>query len=490
MIKTKFPTMYMLIVAALAITGCTASSTGPKESKKPPVAKNILFISIDDLRPELNSFGAKHIYSPNIDALAAQSRIFRNHFVNAPSCGPSRFSLLTSRYGPTSNDALKFRARALKRNSKDIPPSMPEWFKNQGYKTVSVGKISHYPGGKMGKNWDDPEQLEMPNSWTETIMPVGKWGTPKGMMHGLAHGEIRVNPSDMDVYQSKHGDDNIYPDGLIANAAIEKLEHLTSNTDTPFFLAVGIIRPHLPFGAPRKYLDLYDDVEFPEIAFPLKPQGLSTWTASHELRRYNLWGKDPLHDKEFAQELRRHYAASVSYADAQVGKILTALKESGADKNTIVVLWGDHGWNLGEHAIWGKHNLFEVALRAPLLISYPDIPKPGVATDAVVETTDIFSTLTQLTGLPEPAFAHGQSLVEQVNDPSKNGHAAYSYWRNNHTLREGRFRLTRFGDRGIALYDLNSSEKETKNVANEHPEIVEKMLRVLNGKIKKNDAFN
>ena len=125
-----------------------------------------------------------------------------------------------------------------------------------------------------------------------------------------------------------------------------------------------------------------------------------------------------------------------------------------------------------------------------MLISYPDIPKPGVATDAVVETTDIFSTLTQLMGLPEPAFTHGQSIVEQVNDPSKNGHAAYAYWLNNHTLREGSFRLTRFGDRGIALYDLNSSEKETKNVANEYPGVVEKMLRVLNRKIKQNDVFN
>lgn len=494
MIKNKFVGICSLLCSALLIQGCTTSAidsetTGGQATAKPQAAKNILFIAVDDLRPELNSFGASHIHSPNIDALASQSRIFLNHFVNSPSCGSSRYTLLTGRYGPNGNNALKARAKTMAKAAGQVPISMPGWFKEQGYTTISVGKVSHYPGGQMGEHWNDESQLEMPDAWTKAVMPVGDWQTPKGMMHGLAHGEIRVKPSDMDVFQAAEGDDNIYPDGLITDEAIKQLQQLTSNPKNPFFLAVGIIRPHLPFGAPKKYLDLYKDVEFPQNPFPNKPEGLSTWHPSGEFKRYNHWGKDPVKDKAFADEVRRHYAASVSYADAQVGKILQALKASGADKNTIVVLWGDHGWNLGEHAIWGKHNLYEEALRAPLLISYPDIPNPGVSTKAVVETTDIFPTLAKLTGLSFAEPTHGQALLEQINTADKPGHAAYAYWGRNRTLRMDNFRLTLFNNKAVALYDLNSPEKETKNVASQHPEVVDKMLKVLQNKMKLNDSF-
>ncbi|MDU0353389.1 sulfatase [Paraglaciecola aquimarina] len=458
---------------------------------KQPVAhkKNILFLFIDDLRPELKSFGAAHIHSPNIDELAENSRIFLNQYVNSPSCGPSRYSLLTGRYGPSNNNALQLRGKAIANGAKEIPPSMPEWFKQHGYTTVSVGKVSHLPDGRGGKGWADDNALEMPNSWTRHLMPVGEWGTPEGMMHGLAHGEVRRNPKDMDVFQSAEGDDSIYPDGLITDEAIKQLSLLSQDKEKPFFLAVGIIKPHLPFGAPQKYLDLYDGVEFPDNPYPNKPVGLSTWHKSNEFMKYNRWDKNPITDQEFADKVRRHYAASVSYADAQVGKILKQLKESGADQNTIVVLWGDHGWNLGEHAIWGKHNLFEEGLRSPLLISYPDMPSLGEATKAVVEAADIYPTLTALTGLPSPKTVHGKSIIAQVINPQSSGHYAYGYRANHHTLRMDGYRLTLFNGTDVALYDHNSAEKETKNVAAQHPEIVSQMLPVLKARMLKHDKF-
>ncbi|WAJ71707.1 sulfatase [Catenovulum adriaticum] len=469
--------------------GCTTSPLNEDTvSPKQPI-KNVLFIALDDLRPELNSFGATHIHSPNIDALAENSRIFLNHFVNAPSCGPSRYSLLTGRYGPTSNNAMKGRAEALKKRTGEIPASMPAWFKSQGYTTIAVGKVSHYPGGNMGENWDDPSQPELPDGWSKSLMPVAEWETPKGAMHGLAHGEIRKKASDMDVFQAAEDDDNIYPDGLITDEAIQQLQQLTNQPEKPFFLAVGLIKPHLPFGAPKKYLDLYEGVAFPENPYPNKPKGPSTWFNSNEFMKYNRWGKNPLTDEAFAQSVRRHYAACVSYADAQVGKILQALKDSGADKNTVVVLWGDHGWNLGEHGMWGKHNLYEQALRSPLLISYPDMPNPGEGSQAVVETADIFPTLTKLIGLPMPEQPHGKSLIKQVNDPDAQGHAAYAYWRHNHTIRMGNFRLIHMGKKGFALYDLASQEKETKNVADQHPELVKKMMKAMSAKMQQRDKF-
>ncbi len=459
------------------------------KQKKIVQQKNILFLFIDDLRPELKSFGAHHIVSPNIDALAENSRIFLNQYVNAPSCGPSRYSLLTGRYGPSDNSALQVRGKAIREGAKDIPPSMPEWFKQNGYTTVSVGKVSHLPGGRGGKGWVDDTQLEMPNAWTRHLMPVGAWKTPSGMMHGLAHGEVRKNAKNMDLLQSVEGSDNIYPDGLITEEALKQLKVLSQDKEKPFFLAVGIIKPHLPFGAPKKYLDLYDGVEFPENPYPNKPQGLSTWHKSGEFMKYNRWGKNPITDKGFAEKVRRHYAASVSYADAQVGKILKQLKDSGADKNTIVVLWGDHGWNLGEHAIWGKHNLFEEGLRSPLLISYPGMPKRGESTTAVVEAAGVFPTVTRLAGLPDPENIHGRPMLAQLDDPEAGGHYAYSYRGKNHTLRMQGYRLTLFNGKDVALYDHNSQAKETHNVAAQHPEIVNQMLPILKARMTKNDKF-
>ncbi len=476
MLKQSLPLPFALLLLYV-MTGCAARPAEQEAPQRP----NVLLICVDDLRPELGSFGADYISSPHIDGLAESGVSFFRHFVNAPSCGPSRYTLLTGRYGPATNNALFLRADTLRQGSQDVPPSMPEWFRTQGYTTVSVGKVSHHPGGRGGADWNDGTRVELPDAWDRHLMPVAEWEHPRGAMHGLAHGEIRGDASQMDVFQAAAGDDTIYPDGAIARAAVAQLSELASRADTPFFLAVGILKPHLPFGAPAAYYDRYAGIALPPIAHPDKPPGRTTWHPSAEFNQYRRWGRDPNEDAAFADEVRRHYAACVSYADAQVGKLLAELKRTGADKNTIVVLWGDHGWHLGEHAIWGKHSLFEESLHSPLLIRYPGMGS-NHRTDAIVETLDIFPTLCDLAGLDPPNFTQGVSLTGLLENPAAPGHPAVAYTASATSLRTSTHRLTRHHDGFVELYDLTTPAGETRNVAAEQPEVVDALTAILKRK--------
>ncbi len=442
--------------------------------------KNILLLCIDDLRPELKSFGADYVISPNIDDLAKKGRVFYNHYVNSPSCGPSRYTLLTGTYGASRNEAFFIRAKRIK-ESKKTTLTMPEWFKNHGYTTVSVGKVSHHPGGLGGKDWNDPNVIEMPNAWDKSLMPVKEWQHPRGAMHGLANGEIRGEvKKTMDVFQSMKGEDSIYPDGLIVNKALQELEEL-SKSKKPFFFAVGILKPHLPFGAPKKYYDMYDGVEIPEIPNPNKPTYPSTWHGSGEVLKYNTWGKDPRKDKEFAKEIRKHYAACVTYADAQVGKVIKKLKQTGQYKNTVIVLWGDHGWSLGDHGMWGKHHMFEEALRSPLIIVDSDLKKCGAKTNAIISTIDIFPTLCDLTELPTPDFAQGVSLQSLLKNPKEKGHTVYAYRLDKKSIRTDTYRFIVSGKKQEKkeLYNHEIDPYETKNIASEHPELVNRFMKMV-----------
>jgi iduronate 2-sulfatase len=290
-------------------------------------------------------------------------------------------------------------------------------------------------------------------------------------MHGLANGEIRRNAGEMDVYQSVDGPDSSYPDGWIAAGALQELRRL-ANKEKSFFLAVGFIRPHLPFGAPAKYMAPYAEAHLPPIPHPSKPQGTSTWHKSSEFKQYNRWDHDPTTDVEFALEVRRHYAACVSYADAQVGLLLEELNALNLDDKTIVVLWGDHGWHLGEHAVWGKHTLFEESLCAPLIIRDLNRIKAGQRSDAIVESIDVFPTLCELADLPLPKSLDGRSLVPQSNNPEPTRHTAVSYHRSVVTLRSDTHRLIVHQDGYVELYNHLSPEKETLNIAGRHPDLV------------------
>ena len=439
---------------------------------------NVLLICVDDLRPELNCFGKSYIQSPNIDALAQSGYRFNRHYVQAPTCGASRFTLLTGRYGGASNNALFQRAASLQKPSSNVPPSMPAWFRQHGYTTVSVGKVSHHPGGRGGKDWDDERSPEMPNSWDRHLLPAGPWQHPRGWMHGLANGEIRVKAGEMDLFQAVEGPDSIYPDGSSIEESISQMRRLAAE-DKPFFLAVGILRPHLPFGAPEKYLTHYKSIELPAIPHPVKPIGKTTWHRSGEFMKYNRWGKNPNNDSEFASQVRKHYAACVSYADAQVGRLMKELKSSGVADKTIVVLWGDHGWHLGEHAIWGKHSLFEESLHSPLIVRYPEIEQPGNSTSAIVESLDVFPTLCELAKIKTPEFVPGTSLVSLLKDPSAVGHPAFSYTRVAQTVRTDSHRLILHKDGFVELYDHGSPAGETKNIASSKPELVQELVSKL-----------
>ncbi|MDF1740736.1 MAG: sulfatase [Verrucomicrobiales bacterium] len=444
---------------------------------------NVLLICVDDLRPELNCYGVDYIHSPNIDALAAGGRLFTRHYVQAPTCGASRFTLLTGKYGGSSNDALFQRSRVLAAEPEAVDPSMPAWFKDHGYTTVSVGKVSHHPGGLGGPDWNDPALPEMPNSWDRHLLPFGPWQHPRGWMHGLANGEIRVKAGEMDLFQAVEGPDTIYPDGAAVDLTLEELETLGEGVaEKPFFLAAGILRPHLPFGAPAKYLELYKDADLPPIPHSEKPEGKTTWHKSGEFMKYNRWGKDPNTDPAFALKVRRHYAACVSYADAQVGRILAKLDALGLRESTVIVLWGDHGWHLGEHAIWGKHALFEESLRSPLIVAYPGIQKPGTPAEGIVETIDIFPTLTELTGIETPDFVQGTSMRSLLENPGGEGREAHSYSRNVRTIRTDRYRLVAHQGGYFELYDESDPDGETRNIAETKPAIVERLAAKINAR--------
>jgi iduronate 2-sulfatase len=358
---------------------------------------------------------------------------------------------------------------------------MPAWFRENGYTTVSVGKVSHHPGGRGGSDWDDPSKPEMPLSWDRHLLPAGAWQHPRGWMHGLANGEIRKNARDMDVFQAIDGPDEIYPDGISTDEALRQMDELAAG-DKPFFLAVGILRPHLPFGAPAKYLEPYADISLPPVPHPEKPSYKTTWHSSGEFMKYNRWGRNPNTDAEFSEEVRKHYAACVTYADAQVGRLMAQLEKSGKADNTIVVLWGDHGWHLGEHGIWGKHCLFEEALRSPLIVSHPGIPSPGKGTETIVESVDIFPTLCDLAGLTIPEEVDGQSLSPLLEDPSMRDDVAVSYWRSAKTIRTGQHRLILHKDGYAELYDHTSPEKETVNLSDKNPDLVKTLAEKLRGR--------
>ncbi len=468
----------------LSITALLCSASLAREQHP-----NVLLICVDDLRPELGCYGVSYVETPNIDRLASRGRIFRRHYVQAPTCGASRCTLLTGRYGKPSNAALFQRAEQIRKAADSVPPSMPAWFREHGYTSVSVGKVSHHPGGRGGERWDDDSILEMPQSWDRHLLPAGPWKDPRGWMHGLANGEIRIDARnragtvEMDVIQSVEGPDSIYPDGISIEESLRQLDLLSADTEHPFFLAVGILRPHLPFGAPAKYLKPYENADLPPTPHPTKPQGRTTWHGSGEFMKYDRWGRNPNEDAEFALEVRKHYAACVSYADAQVGRILAKLDEAGETDNTIVVLWGDHGWHLGEHAIWGKHALFEESLRSPLIVSSPAVMNPGTPTDSIVETLDLFPTLCEMTGVPKPEFVHGVSLRPMLEDAAAAGHVAVAYRSGAQTIRTPTHRLILHKDGYAELYDHTSVAKETRNVAESNPDLVKELSQRLRDRL-------
>ncbi|HUF61595.1 MAG TPA: sulfatase [Verrucomicrobiales bacterium] len=464
------PIQQVLVVCAVLLIA--APLDGSASLERP----NVLFIAIDDLRNDLGALGALHARTPQLDGFATTARLFSHHYAQAPTCGASRCALLRGRYpalpAHVGNNAIRDT------QSEWAAQSLPAVFRQHGYQTLALGKISHYPGGLTGRDWaEGPEEL--PGGWDRAWIPGAPWPSPQGIMHGYANGMARA-PGESPPWQAFDGPDEAYPDAWVAAEAVATLEHLAAQKQ-PWFFGVGFFKPHLPFAAPKKWHDLHEagvpDLT-PEAA--AKPAWPSGWHGSDEFRgNYGHTGRDPDTDADYARLLRRAYAASVSYVDAQIGRVLRAVSEAGLEENTVVVVWSDHGLLLGEHAIWGKHCLYEPALRSPLIIRHPGMNAPGQTSAALVETVDLFPTLADLCGLAVPEALVGNSLRPQLNDPAApTAKPAYSFWTHGRrSVRTERWRLIADSSgENIELFDYQSDPGETRNHAAARPAIVGELL--------------
>jgi iduronate 2-sulfatase len=465
---------------------CIGAERRPEEAASGRL--NVLFIAIDDLRPQLHCYGREEMVTPNLDNLAAESRLFEHHYVQVPTCGASRCALLTGRYPdrPEAYDNDAFGR--LPREESQAAASLPQLFRTHGYRTVSIGKVTHSPDGAR-----EDGEAELPFSWDEFGVPSGKWRSGWSAFFAYADGSTRV-PGMTPATEHADVPDDGYPDGLIAEAAITKLNELK---DRPFFLAVGFFKPHLPFNSPDRYWDLYAADTVPAARYTQAPKNVDPEISLHKSSeltpRYTGLAQPGVVTTEEGAHLRHAYASCVSYVDAQVGRVLAELRRLGLDKNTVVVVWGDHGWHLGEHGIWGKHTLHEVALRSPLIVLTPGMAAPGESASGIVEAVDLYPTLAELCGLVPPGGIDGRSFARMLNDPHAPGKpAAFGFWAAGraHSVRTARYRFTRWTAPHepthviqAELYDHDADPEETVNIAADHPDLVQELDTQLHQKI-------
>lgn len=363
---------------------------------------NVLFLMADDMRPELGCYGVQEVKTPNMDRLAASGVLFQNAYCNIPVSGASRASLLTGVYPHYPERFINFSAYA----SKDCPEAIPisGWFTSHGYHTVSDGKVFHHISDHAD-SWSEPPYRNHPNGYDVYWAEYNKWELWMNSESGKT-----INPRTMrgPFCEIAEVPDSAYDDGKLANRAIRDLKRL-KNAGKPFFLACGFWKPHLPFNAPKKYWDLYKREDIPMAPNRYRSEGLPKQVVnSTEIYAYAR--VTDTGDAEFQREVKHGYYACLSYVDAQIGKVLDALDELGLADNTIVVLLGDHGWNLGEHNFVGKHNLMNTSTHVPLIIRVPGMKK-GI-TKSMVEFVDLYPTLCELCGLPKPENQlHGKSFA-------------------------------------------------------------------------------
>lgn len=450
---------------------------------------NVLMICVDDLRPDLGCYGNDMIVSPNIDRLASEGCLFKRHYVQCAICGPSRSTLLTGKFqqgwdlwGETRKEGME----------PENAIALPHLFKRNGYKTICIGKITHEPGGVM----DEQQQVhQIPFSWDTCYTAVGKWETPWSAFFAYANGDAHNTAMRIGVetprlpYETEDVEDDGYPDGLNALEAIKQLNSL-ENEKKPFFLAIGFYKPHLPFNAPKKYWDLYDREKIPLAANNYPPKNSNNHyclNESPELTTHYPWPDGPgVVSPQHARELKHAYYACVSYIDAQIGKILDEIKRKGLDKNTIVLLWSDHGWHLGEHGIFGKMTNFDIATNSPLILKAPGYIKNGKVANALVETVDIYPTLAELCGFEYADDLDGESLVPILENTEMKGkpYARSFYYRNKalgKTLKTENFRIVQWvteNDSTVAveLYDHRNDLGENTNIASVNKALTDSLL--------------
>jgi len=480
----------MRILSVMVITVITFYiALGCKQKASPP---NVLFIAIDDLRPELGCYGNPIAQTPTLDNLAKEGVIFQNHFVQVPTCGASRYSLLTgmrpSKPVHLSNKAIEVEISDKSENA--FPETFIHHLKRNGYYTVGIGKISHSAEGLVYGYHENPSnKRELPHSWNELVFDSGKWGTGWNSFFGYSNGQNRQSlEKKVKPYEAGDVDDEGYVDGLTTNLTIAKLRELKERKE-PFFLGVGFFKPHLPFNAPKRYWDLYKRDEIPLSPNASIPENINTKSLhdSDEFNQYKLTDEiaslsKPVSD-DYAKKIKHAYLAGVSYIDAQVGKVLNELRSLGLDKNTIVVVWGDHGWHLGDQRLWGKHTLFDNALKSVLIIKTPRNSLNKKSINSIIETVDIYPSILELCEIELPYRTDGESFVDLLKDTnSKTHNVAYSYFKNGISLRTDKYRLTQYfreAEPTLELYDHENDPNETKNIAHSKPELVKELMPLM-----------
>ncbi len=483
---------WKVAVAVLLSLGVGATTSAHRVEAQAPKRLNVLMIAVDDLKPTLGCYDNSLAITPSIDRLAARGMVFNRAYCQQAVCSPSRNSLLTGR----RPDTIKIYDLATHfRTTLPDVVTLPQHFKQQGYHSEGMGKIYHVGHG----NYDDV------HSWSIPSWPPNRRG-PLPKKPAVSECQARQpkpqprRPTREErgpAYAAPDVPDNGLFDGKLADHAVERLRMLKGQ-EKPFFMAVGFQKPHLPFIAPKRYWDLYDPAKIRLSStreIPAEAPGFAG-NGSGELRTYDGTPlKGPVPD-EMARTLIHGYYACVSYMDAQVGRILEELDRLGLRETTVVALWGDHGWHLGDHGLWAKHTNFEQATRAPLIVSAPGMRAAGKKTDALVEFVDLYPSLCELAGVPASDGLEGTSFKPLLDRPQQRWKtAAFSQYPRGipmqgsgmgHSIRTDRYRLTEWtvpgkGFSAVELYDYQADPEETANLAGraEHAALVAELKRKL-----------
>ena len=434
---------------------------------------NVLFIAVDDMRPELGCYGTRAI-TPNMDQLAASGLRFDRAYCNQAVCGACRVSLMTGLY-PEFTGERTYHVTDWRKRWSDIV-TMNQHFKSNGYTTIGLGKIYH---GSNGPGVD-------PENWTEWLTVDGQaYGDPASLKSPRERNGRRRGPAT----EAADVSDEVHFDGNRAKVGAARIYQL-ARASKPFFLAVGFTKPHLPFVAPKKYWDLYQRESFglpPNVDVPPGYPAYASNVNAGELRSYSdipLEGTPADFPNQLNQRLIHGYHACVSYTDRNIGVLLDALQKSGAAKNTIVVLWADHGWKLGDHSSWCKHTNFECDARVPLIIRHPTMESASGETKALAELIDLYPTLCELCGLDRPEHLQGKSLVPVLEQPAgshrDSAYSSYPHGRGKglsgvtgHSIRTDRYRYTEWWDKKTntpvtwILTDIEADPGETTAITDD-----------------------
>ena len=459
----------LLILSSLLTLSCQPTKKSFKNDKL-----NVLFIIADDLNCDIGGYGNKTVKTPNIDRLIKNGIVFENTHCQYPLCGPSRASIMTGMY---SDQTKITQNNVYLRNAVPDVITMGQRFRQQGYQSVRIGKIFHYDNpSAIGTSGTDDI-----HTWDQTINPYGRDKLEEYKINTLLTRRYGGTLS----WLAADGKDEEQTDGIGASEAIKQLENFSKNGQN-FFLALGFYRPHTPYVAPKKYFDLY---ERNEIVIPNSGEEyLATLPlpAAKSIRakevQLNL-------EEELAKEIKEAYYATTSFVDAQLGRVLEKLKQSGLDKNTIVVFTSDHGYHLGEHGHWQKQTLFENATRVPLIFSIPWDKTMIKRTNSPVELIDIYPTIMDLLDITIPKHVVGKSLKPlMLNNTSNTRNSALTKWQNGYSIKTEQYRITKWGENGELGYELYNhleDHQELNNLANDTSKfkILDSLKKIIDDRI-------